>query len=41
MILQKRVGIVVERDIFLGIHLDLLLIEGLKSRITLIKKERQ
>ncbi len=41
MILQKQVGVVVERDIFLGIHLDLLLIGGLESRITLIRKERQ
>ncbi len=41
MILQKQVGIFVERDTFLGIHLDLLLIGGLKSRITLKRKERQ
>gem|GEM_PF-2843219 len=32
MILQKRTGIVVERGLYLGIHLDLLPAGGLKSK---------
>ncbi len=41
MILQKRTGIVIDGFNDLGIHLDLLPIGGLKSRITLIREERQ
>jgi len=35
MILQMRTGGVIERVLFLGIHLDVLPVRGLKSRIHL------
>jgi hypothetical protein len=41
MILQKRTGIIVERGLYLGIHLDLLPVGGLKSMITLRGEKRQ
>jgi hypothetical protein len=41
MTLQQKKRIVTERDIFFGIQLDLLLVGGLKSRITSIREERQ
>jgi len=41
MILQKRTGIVVERGLFLGIHIDLLPEGVLKSRIISRGEKRQ